>query len=257
MSPDWTAKDAARVISMALNPKASPMQNMEYARLLRLMGNEPEFRQLVKEVAEGLGLRIYHFDDSGCVLGVWGKESRFALKLGDLREHFGGEDTAALLILMTVVIVAFFPSRESLEDEDFRNNEFITLNDLVNILNHYLASAAARSETEDEVPEQMLARGWRYLDKLPVRKPDELRMSKKSREGLLRHVLNFYSEHDFVAVHEEEEQLRITPKKRMRIHVRTLLDSNNELFSYLMDLGQSAPEPPKNTGLEKDGPDNA
>jgi hypothetical protein len=235
---EWTTEDAARLIGIALNPKASPMQNREYERLLHLMSDEPEFRRLVEDVARGLGLRIYHADDYGCVLGITDKDSRFAIKLGDLREHFAGEDTAALIILMTVVIVAFFPSIESLEGEDFRNNEFITLNNLVDILNHYLADAAARSGVEDEEPDQMLAKGRRYLEKLPVRKPDELRISKRSREGLLRRVLNFYLEHDFVTVREEEEQVRITPKKRLRIQARELL--GNRLFTYLLETGMQA-----------------
>ncbi len=254
MREDWTTRDAARVISIALNPKASPMQNRDYARLLRLMSDEPEFRQLVKDIADGLGLRIYYADDYACVLGIRDRDSRYALKLGDLREHFGGEDTAALIILMTVVIVAFFPSVESLEDEDFLNNEFIPLGGLVDILNQYLAAAAARAGTEDEGPEQMLARGWRYLDRLPVRKPDEQRINKKSREGLLRHVLNFYQEHDFVTLREEEDQLRITPKKRMRIHARELL--GNQLFTYLMELGEKT-ESPDATPETEGGPDHA
>lgn len=259
MQQEWTPEEAARVISIALNPKASPMQNTvqgkEYERLLHLMRDEPEFRRLVENIARGLGLRICHADDYGCVLGITDKDSRFALKLGDLREHFAGEDTAALIIVMTVVIVAFFPSIESLEDEDFRNNEFITLNGLVDILNHYLADAAARSGAEDEAPDQMLAKGRRYLDKLPVRRPDEQRVNKRSREGLLRHVLNFYLEHDFVTVRDEEEQVRITPKKRMRIQARELL--GNRLFTYLMETGMTARESAGATPEKDEGKENA
>lgn len=255
MPQEWTVKDAARVISMALNPKASPMQNKDYELLLRLMSDEPDFRQLVNDVADGLGLRVYYADDYGCVLGIKDKESRFALKLGDLREHFSGEDTAVLIILMTVVIVAFFPTIESLEDEDFRSNEFISLDGMVDILNQYIAAAEARSGAEDEGPQPMLAKAWRYLDKLPVRKPEEQRMSKKSREGLLRHVLKFYELHDFVAVRNEEEQLRITAKKRMRIQARELF--SNELFVYLMELGEETPGAPAAMPQQSEGANDA
>ncbi|WP_419783486.1 DUF6063 family protein [Maridesulfovibrio sp.] len=236
----WSAGDAARLIGIALNPKASPLQNRDYADLLQLMSDEPEFRQLVDEVALGLGLRVYYADDYGCVLGVVDKSSRFALKLGDLREHFTTEDTAALMILMTVVIVAFFPSIEALEDDDYRNNEFINMDGLVNILNQYLADAAKRSEGEDEGPEQMLAKGWRYLEKLPPRKPDMQRVNKGSREGLLHHVLNFFQEHAFVTMREEEEQLRVTPTKRLRIQARELL--GNHLFTYLFEMREGLKE---------------
>ena len=233
MLPKWTAKDAATLIGIALNPKASPMQNKDYADLLRLMSDEPEFRKLVDQIAGGLGLRVYYADDYGCVLGVTDKDSRFALKLGDLREHFGGVDTGALIILMTVVIVAFFPTVEALDDDDYRNNEFISLDGIVDILNQYLTDASNRSESLDEEPDMMLAKGWRYLEKLPPTQPEIQRMNKGSREGLLRYVLHFFQEHDFVVIHEEEHQIRATPKKRLRIQARQLF--GNRLFSYLFD----------------------
>jgi hypothetical protein len=156
---------------------------------------------------------------------------------------------------MTVVIVAFFPTIESLEDEGFRSNEFISLDGMVDILNQYIAAAAARSGAEDEGPQPMLAKAWRYLDKLPIRKPDEQRMSKKSREGLLRHVLKFYELHDFVATRNEEEQLRITAKKRMRIQARELI--GNELFIYLTELGGKTPETSADIPQRNGGADDA
>lgn len=232
MLQEWTSEDAARLIATALNPKASPITNNDYASLLRLMNDEPEFRRHVNEIATGLGLRIYYADDYGCVLGVTDKESRFALKLGNLRESFANEDTAALVIVMTVVIVAFFPTAEALEDEEYGQGEFITLHQLVNLLNQYLFEASKHAE--DEEPNAMLAKGWRYLNELPAKKPNEQRSSKKSREGLLRHVLNFFSEHGFVTITEEDEQLRVFFTKRLRVQARDLL--GNHLFIYLLEL---------------------
>lgn len=251
-----TAENASRLLMKAVNPRTSPYSDKEYARLLRLYADEGDFQELVKGIATGLGLRILFASDYGMVLGVSDMDSRFALRLGDLNRHFQNEDKGAIMLVMLVVTVAFFPTAEALEDEDYGRGEFLRPEQLVELIAQYLHEAQERSQAEESKREDveglesgegyvsalddLFAPSWRYLESLPLKKPEELRASKGSREGLVRHVLNFYQEHNLVEIHEVEGGLRVTATERFRHQARELF--GHELFQYVMDLKQQRSE---------------
>lgn|GEM_PF-6245880 len=232
---ECTVENAATLIAKALNPKASPTRDVEYEQLLKLYVNDHEFKGLAENIARGFGLRIYEGSEYGMVLGLFNKESPFAFKLTELSRHFQNEDSGAIIIVMIVVVIAFFPTDESLEDEDYGLGEFIRIDQLVDLLGEFLQQAKDRDRGEDMEVDEMLTKSWRVIDQLPIKKPNEQRAVKGSREGLIRHVVKFFEEHGFVEVHGQEvEETRITITQRFRVQASELL--SNRLFEYMLTL---------------------
>src|SRR5271165_1968735 len=60
---------AGRLLQWALRPRENPNQEKEYRQLLDDYLEQFDFRSLVKEIADGLGLRVLDADHRGMVLG--------------------------------------------------------------------------------------------------------------------------------------------------------------------------------------------
>lgn len=239
--PDSTIENASVLIEKALNPKNTSMRDAEYAALLRLYQEDMDFKAMVDDDAKGRKLEIYRANDYGMVLGLANAESNYALRLGSLNRHFQGEDTGLVLIAMLVVAVAFFPSAEALEDEEYGLGEFIRLDQLMSLLGQYIQDARKRNQSNNVMDrvEPMFTQCWRKLESLPPTLPGtssdaKSRPNKGSHEGLLRHALAFYERSGFVQLVESEDSVRITATQRFRVQASVLF--GHIIYNYFIEL---------------------
>ena len=215
-------RDATRLIYKSLHLGLSPTNDAEYRELLGKYRADGAFSEAVQEAAIGLELVILDVSERGLIVAPSSRESRFSLRLADLRQHLSGEQKIALAMAHLAIAAVFFPTTDRLEDDAktplpatvsrFRD----TLLSLVNRL--------AETDAPVESTEDLLA-GWELLKRLPPVNPKAERASTNSVEGFVKLALKQMAEYGLVRLEresEDETQALYTATHRLRVHLREL-----------------------------------
>lgn len=108
---------AGRLIQWGLRVKERPALQAEYKELIDRFQDRSEFRLLVKQVADGLGLRVLDWGEHGLALAP-SVDSPFALKGASFRTSRSDADERLLDGLVQVAIAAtLFPTPHELEED--------------------------------------------------------------------------------------------------------------------------------------------
>lgn len=203
----------------------SPANDLEYRELLSRFRADGAFAELVQAQAAGLELVILDVSERGLVLAPANRESRFSLRMSDLRQHLTKDQKVALVLSHLAISAVFFPTTDRIEDEAktplpatvarFRD----TLLSLVG----RLAEANPVDSGESEAEELIL--GWQLLKRLPAVNPRAERASTSSVEGFIKLALKQMSEYGLVRLErdsEDEAQALYTATHRLRVHLREL-----------------------------------
>jgi len=111
------AYSAGILLRLALNPKATPYQDKEYANLLHELNTNPSFRIIFENLAEGLELEILDYGNHGVVLA--GKEkSPFAYRMVDYRGKLSVEDRVCHGLVQLAIACYCYPTVEALDQDD-------------------------------------------------------------------------------------------------------------------------------------------
>lgn len=160
----------------------------------------------------------------GIVVVPVNKESRFAVRVSDLRQ-MTGEQRIALAITYLTIAAVFYPTNDRLEEDAYtsrgeRANIFReTLSDLVKRL-------AGEADANTAVLEGMEP-GWTYLHKLPMSLKAAERASLSSIDGCVRLALRQLVDYGMIRVTKassDEEEILYTPTYRLRIHLREITE---------------------------------
>jgi len=102
---------AARLLYKALQLMGSPANDQEYRELLSRYRADGAFAEVVQEQAAGLELVILDVSERGLILAPANRDSRFSLRMGDLRQHLTKEQKVALVLahLAISAVVLFRP----------------------------------------------------------------------------------------------------------------------------------------------------
>jgi hypothetical protein len=219
------AREAARLLYKALHLTGSPANDLEYRELLARYRADSAFADLVQEQAAGMELVILDISERGLIIAPSNRESRFSLRMSDLRQHLNREQKITLALAHLTISAVFFPTTDRLEDDAktplpatvarFRD----TLLSLVNRL------ADSEPEASIESIEDDLVLGWQLLKRLPAINPRAERASTSSIEGFVKLALNRMTEHGLVRLErdsEDEAQALYTATHRLRVHLREL-----------------------------------
>jgi hypothetical protein len=108
---------AGRLIQWGLRVKERPALQAEYKELIDRIQDRSDFRLLVSQLAEGLGLRILDWGEHGLALAPAG-DSPFGLKGASFRPNRADADDRLLDGLVQVAIAAtLFPTAQELEED--------------------------------------------------------------------------------------------------------------------------------------------
>lgn len=111
------AWQVGRLLHWALDARARPALEDEYRQLLERYLDDAEFRDMVRDTADGLGLEIVDVSEHGVVL-VPDEHSTFALKPADFRPGTSKADDRLLDGLIQVAIAAtLYPRARDLDDD--------------------------------------------------------------------------------------------------------------------------------------------
>ncbi len=212
---------AARLIYRALNLSATPANDVEYRELLARYRASPELQQVLAEIAEGMELVVLDVSERGLIIAPTRKESRFSIRLVDLRKNLSEDQRVALALSFLAICAVFYPTTALIED-DSRFPMPATLAMFRDTLTA-LSGRMNALEDSDDYSREELRPGWSYIHSLPVSIPQADRASPNSIEGLVRMALNYLIDYGLVnnvRAQDEGEADEFTATHRLRIQLR-------------------------------------
>jgi hypothetical protein len=211
-----------RLIYKALQLHLSPANDTEYRELLGLYRGDPVFAEMVDDTAHGLELVILDVSERGLIVAPMNKESRFSLRLSDLRKNLSEEQRVALVMAHLTISAVFYPTTDSLEDE---GKTPLPAN-LARFRDTLMAVVKRLSEANPvEDGSETLEVGWNLLKRLPMVVPGAERASASSIEGVVRLALKHMTNYGLVRLEresEDDDQALYTPTHRLRVNLREL-----------------------------------
>lgn len=182
---------AATLIQWGLQPRVRPIQNAEYRELIREYLNRSEFRDVVSEMSDGLGLYVLNVSEHGIVLSPR-EESVFWMKSSEFRPSSSSSDTRLLDGLVEITIAAtVFPRARDLEDDINRPRPPVTVDEIDETLR---AICARFKEEFSDVDPNMddvrtgLYDAWRVYDNTLATKVDQ---NGRESRGSTRRIINY------------------------------------------------------------------
>ena len=238
---------AASLLQWGLQPRVRPIQNAEYRELIREYLNRSEFRDVVAEMSDGLGLYVLNVSEHGIVLSPR-EGSVFWMKSSEFRPSNSSADARLLDGLVEITIAAtVFPRARDLEDDINRPRPPVTVDEIDDSLR---AICARLKEEFAEVDPNMddirtgLYDAWRVYDNtLATRKTEDGRESRSSTLRIIRHNLERLKDFGCFTETRYAGKEAWQPTRRYNVLVQELAASR--LFDEVMRI--------KNGGNPDDG----
>lgn len=245
--PKGDGYHAGRLLQFGLRFKVIPFNEPEYKELVDRFIDRPQFRAVVREIAEGLGLVVLDVNDRGLFLGTVA-ESAFALKPSSFRGNRTSADDRLLDGLVQVAIAAtIYPRQQDLDERTIEAKPPITCREVDELL-RTLCSEFKQKQTEDPGAattdmQRGLQEAWRVYESRPaVRTTSQGVLALNSTQGLIRRHLQELVEHGcFVAIGDEATEA-FRPTLRYQVLVKEL--ASTALFRQVQSLlgsGGAAP----------------
>ena len=225
------AQKAVLLLNKGLSPRASALRgDPDYHQLLAHWRADPEFRNLVHELAPMLGLRVIDALKHAIVLAPLGPDSVFAATLTDLRRDLGEMQRGALALVHVSIAATFFPTAAALTGTQNDHAEVsATPARIATLLREHCRRLEEEAGDDPDLEDAGLAEAWRELARLPETRPDgSQRAALSSLTGMVKLVLNQLYEHGMVQILETAEGETYIPTPRYRLQVREL--AAHELF---------------------------
>lgn len=218
-----TPRLAARLVYKGLQPKLVPANDKEYRDLVALYEGQPEYRRMVDEVAIGLELSTLSVGPSGAVFVPASAESRFALRLTDIKAGMSQEDKAQLVLAHVAIAAMFYPTAEKLNDESYSAppvSEIDTVSSLKAICQEF--SRRAGDQGVHSLPKE-LEPGWQNILSKPESRPEQLRKTSGTLDGLVAGVFKQLQDNGLVRLDSDEGSPRYTTTWRYAVQLRELI----------------------------------
>ena len=218
-----SVRQAARLIYKSLNTTAAPVNDHEYRELLAIYRADPAFKLQVQDIAEGLTLSILDVSERGLIIVPASKESRFALRMTDIRTSMTVEQRAALVVSHVAIASVFFPTTDGLDDDNY-NPPPVSVALLRDTLHSLAKRLKSMADLPDDVPLEV-APGFELIAAMPIALPAGQRASVTSVVGILKLALTHLRENGLVRLDrdaEDETAVTYTATHRFRVQLREL-----------------------------------
>lgn len=216
-------QDAAALLYKAMGILANPLNDTEYRQLLAKFRSDRAFADVVNGIAAGMELVILDVSERGLVVAPTGKNSRFSLRVTDLRQNLNERERVAMALIHLAIAAVFYPTTDHVEDEGrapFPSSVSEIRDKVLTIAN----SLRLSSEGDSYAAEQ-LRPGWGLILDLPPFIPGAERAALSSVDGIVK--LCLIRLRDFGLVRKEghekiSEKTIFTPTHQLRIQLREL-----------------------------------
>lgn len=122
-------EDAAYLVSCGLKPKLNPHNNSRYSECIDIYQTDDEYREIVKQIAAGFGLRVLDVSKFGIVMAVLDKQSPFRpILAAHIHKRFAEVDQRLMFGATILTIAAIcFPNESSF---DYDRARYVTTRDV-------------------------------------------------------------------------------------------------------------------------------
>lgn len=193
------AYSAGRLLQWGLRTRARPVQEPEYLDLIRQYFDNSDFRTIVRQTADGLGLRILDVNEHGLFLSP-SSDSVFALKPADFRPGHSSADERLLVGLIQIAIAAtIYPRQRDLEEPSQVVRQPVTVDEvdanIRMICDGYAEAAKANADVVADESTRGLEEAWRiYQKRVPVAQTKGGGEGHRTTHRLIRQTLDRLSE---------------------------------------------------------------
>lgn len=237
---------AGRLIQWGLRVRAVPFNHDEYRELIDRYVDQPRFRALVRQICEGLGLRVLDVSHRGLFLGTE-DDSVFAVKPSDFRGSSGrsAEDRLMDGLVQIAIAATIYPRQQDLDEDSIEAKPPVAVSEIDETLRTICAEYKRRAADTLDVDRDVIHRGlqeaWRVYDSRPgVRTTQTGKLSPTSTHGLIRRHLQQLVAHGCFADFRQGTVELYRPTLRYQIQVKEL--AATRLYRYLQALLDSARE---------------
>lgn len=193
------AYHAGRLIQWGLRSRSRPVQEPEYRELIQRYFDNSDYRSLVRQMADGLGLRILDVNEHGLFLSP-SSESVFGLKPADFRPGRSSADERLLVGLIQIAIAAtIFPRQRDLEEPAHVVRQPVTVEEVdanMRVMcDGYAEGAKANGDIVADEATRGLEEAWRiYLKRVPVAQTKGGGQGRRTTHRLIRQTLDRLTE---------------------------------------------------------------
>ena len=229
---------AATLIQWGLQPRVRPIQNTEYRELIREYLNRSEFRDVVAEMSDGLGLYVLNVSEHGIVLSPR-EGSVFWMKASEFRSSNSSADVRLLDGLIQITIAAtVFPRARDLEDDVNRPRPPVTVDEVDDSLRGICARLKEEFATVDPNMDDIrtgLYDAWRVYDNMQsVRETKDGREARNTTSRFIRYNLERLKEFGCFTETRYAGKQAWQPPRRYNVLVQELAASR--LFDEVMKI---------------------
>ena len=191
---------AASLIQWGLQPRMRPLQNAEYRELVREYMNRSEFRDVVAEMSDGLGLYVLNVSEHGIVLTPR-EGSVFWMRPSELRTGSSATTDRRLLdgIVQVTIAATVFPRARDLEDDVNRPRPPVTVDEIDDTLRAICASLKKEFANADPDMDDVrtgIYDAWRVYDStLAVRETKDGREASSTSTRIIKYNLEKLKEY--------------------------------------------------------------
>ena len=139
----------ASLCQFGLRPKVIPFNEPEYKELVDRFIDQPQFRSLVREIAEGLGLSVLDVNNRGLFLGTV-TDSAFAMKPSNFRAGRTSSSDDRLLdgLIQIAIAATIYPRQQDLDERTIEAKLPISCQEVDEVLRRLCLEYKQR-QTED------------------------------------------------------------------------------------------------------------
>ncbi len=227
---------AARLLQWGLQPRVKPVQHVEYLELVREYINRADFREVVEEMSDGIGLYVLDVSEHGVVLSPR-EDSVFLLRSADFRPSSTRAEDRLLDGLVQVTIAAtVFPRSRDLEDDIERPRPPVTIDEIEDQLRGLCDSLAILHRDDPDPKSHDLNEGldeaWRvYQNRYAAKETKDRRRSKGSTRRIIEYGLDKLKDFGCFVECKVEKKRAWQPTRRYNVLVQELAASR--LFSQV------------------------
>lgn len=239
------AFQAARLLQWGLRSKARPVQEPEYRELVQRYFDNTEFRTLVRQMADGLGLRVLEANEHGLFLSPM-PESVFAFRPADFRPGRSSAEERLLVGLVQIAIAAtIFPRQRDLDEPSQVARQPVTVEEIDTnvraICDSYAHAAASNGDPDASEIGQGMEEAWRiYQKRVSVAQTKGGGQGRRTTHHLIRQTLDRLCELGCFT-REGDDRPAFRPTMRYQVAVKEMAAA--EMFRRVQDAITLAREP--------------
>ncbi|HEY5706186.1 MAG TPA: hypothetical protein VIS96_11495 [Terrimicrobiaceae bacterium] len=234
INPLEQAENATRLLLLAMTPRVTPANNTEYGELLTRFSTDPDFKEITRAIARGMGVHIYtELIQHGLML-VPHEGGFFAPTLDSFRRGMRFRERVAYGLLHYVLAAFVFPSEEALNDDFEVLSARIRPADVARFAVESCESLKTNESSREVLSEEMIEA---YSHLLSLREGDTGGTSQTSIASMVRTILDKYEREGLFNVFEENAEAVYRSRPQFRVQVRFIMqESERGLLALLQQL---------------------